>query len=185
MKIVTIIPFSTVEGSNKETVVDVQMGRGYFYKVQTDTYESAMFSEYTPEVPVRMYHTDRSPGNVKISLDTNQLKIQQVYQQAERGLLYVYANDDYVRDDEVTEAFLDTRTIDKCIMTNGNMVTVYAAPSNPGVKLITTDEAATAKYVKEVITISGDHYIFDATFSANGESNYFINLPSVITCYRK
>lgn len=186
MRIVDIVEFTTLEGSNKTTLIPVTPGPGEYFSIKTDTFETAIFRPGgVNAVPVRMYHNDRNPANVSVTMDdSNTVQLHQVYQQSERGLLYVYVPDDWTPTGEVKPVYVDAMSIDKCLLTNGQVVTVYADGSGAGVKLITTDKAAVSKYVKGFITVSGYTYYYDGTFSANGEANYFLTVPSVISCYK-
>ena len=169
MKFIDIQVHVTKEGSNKVTEIPLDSRDGLYFKIVTDTFETSYFNKEASNVPVRMFHDDRSPLNVTVAVEDGTLKVSQIYQQSERLLLITCANDDWSDVSEVRPVYIDALNIDTVTLNGGAEMNVVSSVSNNGVRLQISDKSGSTVYSQALKTIDGHSYIFPISWSAHNQ----------------
>lgn len=192
MKILRIQDFTTTEGSYKQTEVALDTRPGVFFKVVTGTFETPIFSIEQTVVPVTMLHADREQKNVNITVEDNNLIIEQGYRLASNGYLITMANDEWADVSEVKSVNLDATNINAVVLNNGQEVAVTASISDIGVVIMSTGftPGSSTYYAQKLKTTDNKEYIYPIKLDSHQISSsvydydYFsAKLPRIITAF--
>ena len=169
MKFIDMQVHVTQEGSNKVTEIPLDTREGLYFKIMTDTFETSYFDKEASNVPVRMFHDDRSPLNVVVAVEDGMLKVSQIYQQSERLLLITCANDDWADVSEVRPVYIDALSIDTVTLNGGAQMNVVSSVSNNGVRLQIPDTSPSNVYSQVLKTVDGHNYIYPIAWTAHNQ----------------
>lgn len=192
MKIQKIVQFQTVEGTAKKTELPLDERPGLFFKVITSSFETPLFTADLNETFAIMTHADRSPTNVKMTIEDAKLVIEQGYRQANDGYLITYSNDDWADTGELKSIHIDSRDIQGIILTTGQRVAIHASIGNLQTYLTSTDFTPTQNvyYAESIIVRGGKEYVFPLEFKSHQSSTSPVrydylqaNVPRIVNAY--